>query len=467
MLKEADVHFASRVANWSLRVVMLVTLAAVAAFIGERFLFEKTISKSWVKIGEISDARATILLSEEQLTMSAFAYAQTSDWQWKNRYKKSMDEFEAAVKKVRAVTDDTIRQEFDASFTDAHGNMQSLEQLVIDLIDNNEKADAANVFGSPRYLKNKELLTASINTLLTKADAQARSELAATQKRAIILIGSFIVFTAAGLWWLSRRLKAAMSKAEASFEVAHLGYLDQLSINHEATLKKSRMEQVGALAATMAHELRNPLGAVRTSTFMLQRLWSAPDERITRAFERINTGIERCDALISQLLDFTRIGAATKKPTHFDNWLESELHDLAKTLHASVKLTCVLGAPDTKLDMDPDQVKSAISKILTNASEAMVNRHGELETVDEATPHIEVSTCADEHELSIVFKDNGHGIAPEHLPNLKDPFFTTKNFGAGLGLPSVQQVVEQHAGNLEISNNTGGGALVKMTLKAA
>ena len=467
MLKEADVHFASRVALQSLHVVIFVTVIAIIAFVTERFIFDRTIAGAWDNISQISDARAEILLADEQLTMSAFAYAQTGEARWKDRYTSSMQKFEAAVSKARSLSEASVRDEFDSTFGEAHDIMKSLEQLVIDLIDNNERADATNVFGSPRYVQNKEKLTNAINTLLTKADTQARTALASIQKRAIALIAVFILLTTLGLAWLSKRLKAAMSKAETTFEKAHFDYIEQLSVNHAAKLKKSRMEQVGALTATMAHELRNPLGAVRTSTFMLQRLWANPDERINRSFERINTGIERCDKLINQLLDFTKLGPASKQLIEFDNWLEIELHELAKSLHASIELSCVLGAPSAKLNMDPVQLKSAISKILTNASEAMISRTGTLETMDKSPPLIQISTETSAHALSIVFKDNGRGIAPEHLANLTDPFFTTKNFGAGLGLSTVQQIVEHHDGSLDIKNSSSGGAIVKVTLLAA
>jgi signal transduction histidine kinase len=467
MLNQADVHFASRVAFQSLRVVILITCAAILAFVVERYIFEQTIATSWKNIGEISDARAAILLADEQLTMSAFAYAQTSEARWKERYRQSMMQFEIAVDKARNLSEITIRKEFDATFVDAHQTMQSLEQLVIDLIDNNERADATNVFSSPRYIQNKDKLTASINTLLQKADNQAQTELQRVQKRALILIGIFIILTTAGLIWLSRRLKAAMSKAETTFEHGQQAYIDQLSINHAAKLKQSRMEQMGALTATMAHELRNPLGAVRTSTFMLDRLWPERDERVSRAFERINTGVERCDTLITQLLDFSKLGPATKQSIDFDNWLEVELHELAKTLNASIELTCLLGVPNKVIEFDPDQMKSAFSKVLTNASEAMISRAGAAETSDKRPPLIQIATEHNNNRLTVVFKDNGRGIRPEHLSKLTEPFFTTKNFGAGLGLATVQQIVEQHDGSIEITNSETGGAIVKISLLAA
>jgi signal transduction histidine kinase len=467
MRHQADVHFASRVAFQSLRIVVLLTCAAILAFVAERYVFEKTIAKSWKDISEISAARSAILLADEQLTMSAFAYAQTSDVQWKQRYQKSMLDFEASVEKARSLSEASVRDEFDATFGEAHKNMKSLEQLVIDLIDNDERADATNVFGSPRYVKNKITLTAAVNTLLLKADSQAQAELQRVQKRALILIGIFIALTTAGMIWLSRRLKAAMSKAETTFENSQQAYIDQLSINHEEKLKKSRMEQLGALTATMAHELRNPLGAVRTSTFMLDRLWPNRDERVGRAFERINTGIERCDTLIAQLLDFSKLEPPTKRAIDFDNWLENELPKLAKTLNATIELSCMLGVPDRVVNFDPDQMSSAFSKILTNASEAMINRNGTVETFDKASPRIQIATEHQNNTLTVVFKDNGRGILPENLPKLTDPFFTTKNFGAGLGLSTVQHIVEHHEGQIEISNAEKGGAIVKVSLQAA
>jgi signal transduction histidine kinase len=466
-LKDADVHFASRVALQSLRLVLAFALAAMAALVAERLIFQNYTAKSWTNIQAITDASSAILLNDEKLTMSAVAYAQSGDEVWRKRYNDAVTRFEGAVAKVKTLVASAEAMKFDQNISEAHQAMTQLEQLVLDLTENGERADAVNVFTSPRYLANKTILANAINGLVRNADDEARGDLARAQTRALWFVATAILLTILGFTWLSRRLRRALDNAETQFEKSQNGYLEQLAANHEAKLKTSRMEQIGSLTATVAHELRNPLGAVRTSSFTLGRMWPNRDERVDRAFARINHGVERCDNLITQLLDFSNLGESEKRTLNFDSWLESTLHEMASTLHASIELSCALGAQGVKVDVDGAQMKQAITKLLINASEAMISPSGDRETTNKDAPLITITTEPKNGTLVMSLQDNGHGIRAENLPRLTEPFFTTKSFGAGLGLPTVQRIVEQHSGTLSIQNASEAGAIVTIALPAA
>jgi signal transduction histidine kinase len=466
-LKDADVHFASRVALQSLRVVLAFALTAMAALVAERLIFQRNTAESWSNIQAISESRASILLNDEELTMSAVAYAQSGDQIWRQRYNEAVSRFEDAVTKVKTLVASADAKQFEQDINEAHQAMAQLEQLVLDLTENGERADAVNVFTSPRYLKNKAILASTINNLVRKAEDDARAGLAKAQTRALWFVATAILAAILGFTWLSRRLRRALGNAETQFEKSQNDYLEQLAANHEAKLRTSRMEQIGSLTATMAHELRNPLGAVRTSTFMLVRIWPNRDERVDRAFARINSGVERCDNLITQLLDFSNLGDSEKRTVDFDTWLETTLHDMASALNASIELTCVLGAKGVKVDLDHTQMKQAVTKLLINASEAMISAAGDRETTNKDAPQIKITTVPRDGTLVLSLQDNGHGIRDEDLPRLTEPFFTTKSFGAGLGLPTVQRIVEQHRGVFSIQSANGAGAVVTIELPAA
>jgi signal transduction histidine kinase len=464
---KADVHFASRVAVQSLRAVVAFALLAMAILFVERLVFQRHVAATTAAAQNIQEAKAEILKFDEQLTLSAMAFAQTGDQTWELRYQAAMSRFSLAVKKAVTFAPADQIESFQKEFGQAHEVMQEMEQLVIDLTVNNERADAVNVFTSPRYLNSKRTLEAEINKLLTTTENTAQAAARRAQISTTAFLVGLVSLTILGFAWLSRRLKRSMSAAEHTFEAAQQAYLDQLAANHEAKLKSSRMEQLGTLTATLAHELRNPLGAVRTSTFMLERLWQQPEERISRAFERVNTGITRCDNLITQLLEFSRLGAPEKHHQNFDNWLESALHDMSKTLNASIALSCRLNANDKRVDMDSVQFRDALSKMLTNASEAMLGRDGKRTTAGDAEPQITVTTEAVGDMISLTITDNGHGINDGLETRVMEPFFTTKSFGAGLGLPVVKHIAEQHGGKLNIENVPGSGARVRLTVPAA
>jgi signal transduction histidine kinase len=463
----ADVHFASRVAIQSLRAVVAFALLAITLLFAERFIFQRQIEAANTTVQNILDAKAEILLSDEQLTMSAIAFAQSGESTWRLRYEAAMARFSIAVKNAVSFAPITHVERFQKEFGQAHEVMQEMEQLVIDLTVNNERADAVNVFTSPRYLTSKKTIETEINWLLAEAETAARVAAERAQLIAAAFVVTLVLLTILGFAWLSRRLKRSLSVAENTFEASQHAYLEQLSANHEAKIKSSRMEQLGTLTATLAHELRNPLGAVRTSSFMLERLWQHPDERIVRAFDRIKTGITRCDNLITQLLDFSSLGAPEKRQQNFDDWLENALQDMSKTLHASIELSCTLNAKDKQVDMDPAQMTDALTKILTNASEAMLGRDGKRTTVGDAEPKITVTSETAIDTITLTITDNGHGIADGLEARVIEPFFTTKSFGAGLGLPAVRHIVEQHNGSLGVGNTPDGGVSVRLTLRTA
>ena len=104
------------------------------------------------------------------------------------------------------------------------------------------------------------------------------------------------------------------------------------------------MAQLGQLIATVAHELRNPLGAVRTSAFLLERKVKGKGLGVEPQLERIGNGVTRCDDIISQLLDFARTRSRfSLKCLAFDDWLAKLVEEQAQQLPESVMVDCQLG----------------------------------------------------------------------------------------------------------------------------
>ncbi len=226
----------------------------------------------------------------------------------------------------------------------------------------------------------------------------------------------------------------------------------------DALVKKGRMEQMGQLTATIAHELRNPLGAVRTSTFLIERKIKGKELGIEPQIARINNGVTRCDDIITQLLDFSRSKKLSCRSENLDKWLEKVISEEAGQLPAAVAINCLLGLKDLQVPFDPSRLQRALINLVSNASEAMVGNGEDPSRFASATPCITITTKADSEFAMITIRDNGPGILPENLEKIREPLFTTKSFGTGLGLPAVDQIVVQHGGVLEISSAPGEGA---------
>jgi signal transduction histidine kinase len=194
--------------------------------------------------------------------------------------------------------------------------------------------------------------------------------------------------------------------------------------------------------------LRNPLGVIRTSAFTVSRGLDGEGTRARRALERIERSVVRCDRIIDELLDFTRITELELEPTPLDSWLERTLAE--QNLPPEVELRRKFGATAATVTLDRDRFRRAVINVFDNACQAMTDP----DTRDRGATDsvLTVTTQVSEDRVEIVFEDNGPGIPSDVHPMIFEPLFSTKGFGVGLGLSVVRQIVEQHGGGIEIDS---------------
>ncbi len=226
----------------------------------------------------------------------------------------------------------------------------------------------------------------------------------------------------------------------------------------DEVIRKGKMAQLGQLTATVAHDIRNPLGTVRTSTFLLRRKFAKDNPTMVKPLDRIEKGVERCDGIISELLDFARSKSLNLKKQNLDDWLVALLREQLSELPEQIAIEYHPGLGTENYEFDGDSLTRAIINFLSNASEAMVGKGAEKPVNPTAQPKIVISTRKSERGLEISVKDNGPGISQENIVKILDPLFTTKSFGVGLGLPAVEKIFEQHGGGLEVVSVEGEGA---------
>jgi PAS domain S-box-containing protein len=216
-----------------------------------------------------------------------------------------------------------------------------------------------------------------------------------------------------------------------------------------------RLSDIGTLAATVAHELRNPLGVVRTAAYNIKR--KAQNPLLDSHLENIEKKVLESEQIISNLLFYSRI-----KIPHYEDMKIYDLLDEcvkeAQKRYNNLKVKIVRRyRPISSLSaqFDPFQIREVFMNILNNAYEA----------VDEKKGRIEVTAFQDgTDEACISFKDNGIGIDEENLKRLSEPFFTTKTRGTGLGLTVCHQIINLHAGRIEVQSQKGKGSLFKVCL---
>jgi PAS domain S-box-containing protein len=219
-------------------------------------------------------------------------------------------------------------------------------------------------------------------------------------------------------------------------------------------VRKERLSALGQLTATMAHELRNPLSAIRNTLFAVKETAANKGVDLERPITRVERSVARCDRIINDLLDYTRVKELHLTELAPDPWIEEVLSE--QHLPAGIALERHLAA-DCMIAIDPERVRRVLINLIDNAAQAMPENAHERK--------IRVATAlVDESYVEFSVTDTGAGIATETLPKVFEPLFSTKSFGTGLGLPMVKQIVEQHGGTITIASEVGKGTRVTVRL---
>jgi signal transduction histidine kinase len=240
--------------------------------------------------------------------------------------------------------------------------------------------------------------------------------------------------------------------------------LTKLREAQDEVLRKGKMAQLGNLTATVAHELRNPLSTVRTSVFMLARKIKEQGLGLEPQLQRINNGIIRCDNIITQLLDFSRSRPVRLEPIALDDWLEKLVQAEAPKLPEPLTVACTFGLGSMRVNIEPSRLERAVINLLANASEALLGRGDDPKARYRPDPVVTITTLTSHRGVELTVSDNGPGISKENLEKIREPLFTTKNFGTGLGIPAIEQIAEQHGGGMEIASREGQGATFTLWL---
>jgi signal transduction histidine kinase len=228
----------------------------------------------------------------------------------------------------------------------------------------------------------------------------------------------------------------------------------------EELVKKERLATLGQLTATVSHELRNPLGAMRMSLYTIENRSDKFDRQMQRAVERVDRNIDRCDQIINELLDFTRVSEAEPHIVRLDEWLESLIDD--QSIPEGVEVEKNLSMGNIKVAIDAYGLYRAVVNVVDNACQAMLE--DEQSGKARMGSRLGIKTGGNTQRLEITISDTGTGMAEDILEKAFEPLFSTKSFGVGLGLPSVRKIMEQHKGGIEIETKAGQGTRITLWL---
>lgn len=221
----------------------------------------------------------------------------------------------------------------------------------------------------------------------------------------------------------------------------------QLREAQDELIQSEKMATLGKLTATVSHELRNPLGAMFVALDFLQVRLQNLGEKETKAFQRLKRSAARCDHIIDELLDFTRVKSGNTRSLHVEQFLSTYLHEY--TLPEGVDLRIDFNCPDATIVTDEASLCRILNNTFDNACQAMLDAGADM--------HLTVATSQEEKNCRISVIDTGPGIANGDKKKIFEPLYTTKTFGVGLGLAIVKQLVEQLDGKISVESQTGKG----------
>ncbi len=231
----------------------------------------------------------------------------------------------------------------------------------------------------------------------------------------------------------------------------------QLDEKNRELARKERLAALGEMAAGVAHEVRNPLGAIQLYASMLdQDLRSLPEAR--RLVQKIASAVTSLDGIVSDILAFAGHERLAIQPLALARVIE-EVTGLTAPLRGALHGTMHVSAAaeDAFVRADEREITQALVNLVFNA-------------LDAAGPGGQVWLDAvemGEGQIGIVVSDDGPGIPAELRQRVFNPFFTTKDTGTGLGLSIVHRIAEAHGGRIEVGDRPGGGASFTLVLPAA
>jgi len=214
-------------------------------------------------------------------------------------------------------------------------------------------------------------------------------------------------------------------------------------------IQSENLATVGRLAATLAHEINNPLGIIKNYLTLLSREGKHNPETI----EVVKEEVDRIGKIVRQLLDLSRPISEPKSPTD-TNRLIRETSSILKEqlLQDEISLEEDL-SPISLVKASPGQLKQVFLNLITNAKEAMPQGG-----------RLKISTRMENNFVEVTFSDTGKGIKEKDMEALFQPFYTTKKNGMGLGLSICQEIIRNHGGEILVKGGKEGGAMFTIRL---
>jgi PAS domain S-box-containing protein len=254
------------------------------------------------------------------------------------------------------------------------------------------------------------------------------------------------------LYWVDTTIVPFLDERHKPYQYMAIRYeITDRKRSEDKLREQAALARLGEMAAVVAHEVKNPLAAIKGALQVIGgRLPAESRDRLI-----MTDVVARVDALndiVQDLLVFARPREPQLAPVALADLIENTAALVRKDpAHASIRIEISGSHPEVPLDVE--QMRTVFLNLLLNAAQAAGG-----------SGRIAVTIGADELAATVAVADDGPGIPSDVRPKVFEPFFTTKHRGTGLGLPTARRVVERHRGTIEVDCPASGGTIVTVTL---
>ncbi len=223
-------------------------------------------------------------------------------------------------------------------------------------------------------------------------------------------------------------------------------------------LQQEKLAGMGRMVASIAHEIRNPLGIIRSSSELLKsRNKDNFDNASQRILDAMSDEIGRLSNIVNDFLDYARPREPRKDEVNMAYCLTKTITFLENKIKSEEILLDLNMDESINIKGEEDLLYRALYNIISNAIQALEDKNNKI---------LRIILYKDRSEVIIEIADNGDGFSEVSLNRVLDPFYTTKESGTGLGLPIANSIIEAHGGKMRAYNNDMGGASIEIKLKS-
>lgn len=238
--------------------------------------------------------------------------------------------------------------------------------------------------------------------------------------------------------WNLELLKRVREKSEA------------LHNAQEEIAQSEKLAALGYLSAGMAHEIRNPLNSIALFVQLMRQTTTEPEQLEHHA--KILKEVDRIDSIIRKLLDTSRRNRVISSNVQIDQVIDSAIEAFSPQIEAGkIQVERQYHCIPPPITADPTELEQIFTNLFLNALDAM-SRGGSLA----------IELFEKERRVVVRVSDSGSGIAEDVLPNIFDPFFSTKSRGTGMGLPVAQRIARMYEGSMEVESSSPEGTTFRL-----